>query len=118
MLCRNTCSREYIDACRRLIGAQVAARRSLVTAAAHLRGSSLTRLESALHAFDPVFFNDLVLCTSMTGNGGRMAADKSSRLDPAISIPRYRVGDEIAGLHEGFELLAAACFADLERETL
>jgi hypothetical protein len=141
----NNYSHEYIDACRRQIDVHVAAYKSLVTAGADLRGSSRTPFDAAIGAFEPVFFNNLVLvlenhfvhgsrtiekkdgnplnevrvlCTSMMSNGGRMAADKSIRLDPATSILKYRVGDEIAVNDEDFGLLAKAFFADLESKFL
>ena len=59
-----------------------------------------------------------VLGTSMMGNGGRLAADKSIRLDPATSILKLRVGDEIAVGEEDFGRLATAFFADLESKFL
>jgi hypothetical protein len=138
-------SQEYIDACRRQIAAQIAAYRDLVTAGADLRGSSRTQFDTAIGAFEPVFFNNLVmvlensfmhrsrtiekkdgnplnevrvLCSSMLSNGGRMAADKTIKMDPARSILRYRVGDEIAVRDDDFGPLAAAFFVDLENKFL
>jgi hypothetical protein len=94
-------SQQYIDECRRQIDAQVAAYKILVAAGADLRGSSKTQFDSAIHAFEPVFFNNMVLVlenyfvhrtrakekkdgnevrilsTSMMNNNGRMAADNS-----------------------------------------
>jgi hypothetical protein len=47
-----------------------------------------------------------------------MSAGKSMRLDPATSILKYRVGDEIAGRGEEFGRLAKGSFAELERSFL
>jgi hypothetical protein len=52
-------SQEYIDVCRGQIDAQVATYTVLVTAGADLRGSSKTQLDSAIYAFEPVFFNNI-----------------------------------------------------------
>jgi hypothetical protein len=141
----NSYNQEYLDACRRQVDAQVAACRSMVAAGADLRGSSRTQFDTAIRAFGPVFFNSLVtvlensfvhrsrtiekkdgyplnevrvLCTSMMSNGGRMAADNTIRLDPATSILKYRVGDEIAVRGGEFGRLAAGFFADLEKKFL
>jgi hypothetical protein len=97
-------SQQYIDECRRQIDAQAAAYKILVAAGADLRGSSKTQFDSAIHAFEPVFFNNMVLVlenyfvhrtrakekkdgnplnevrilsTSMMNNNGRMTADNS-----------------------------------------
>jgi hypothetical protein len=48
----NNYSREYVDACRRQIDAQVAAYRSMVAAGADLRGSSRTQFDTAISAFE------------------------------------------------------------------
>ncbi|MDO8486014.1 MAG: hypothetical protein Q7S35_13820 [Candidatus Limnocylindrales bacterium] len=141
----NNYSQEYIDACRAQIDDHVAAYRRVVTAGANLSGASGTEFDAAIRAFEPVFFNNLVqvlensfmnrsrtierkdgnplnevrvLCTSMLSNGGTMAADKTIRMDPAKSVLKYRVGDEIAVREEDFGLLAHGFFADLERKFL
>ena len=117
----------------------------MVAAGADLRGTSRTQFDYAIRAFEPVFFNNLVmvlensfmhrsrtiekkggnplnevrvLCTSMMSNSGRMAADKTIRMDPARSVLKYRVGDAIAVHDEDFGPLAKAFFADLESKFL
>lgn len=55
-----------------------------------------------------------VLCNSLLNNGGLMASDKQIKLDPAKSILKYQVGDEIKLSEADFALLAKAFFAEIE----
>ena len=101
MLCMTTYDRSYVDDCRSKIASQVSAYRALASTA---RGSGADGT-TALEAFEPVFFNNLVLaldnyfvhrsrtlelkdgnplnevrvlCNSMTSNDGIVAADSRS----------------------------------------
>jgi hypothetical protein len=137
----STFSQQYIDDCRRQLDAQVAAYKVLVASGADLRGNTRTQFDAAIQAFEPVFFNNMVLVlenyfvhrtrakeekdgnplnevrilsTSLMTNNGKLVADRSIKLDPATSILKYRVGDVIAVREEDFGALAKAFFADLE----
>ncbi len=145
MLCMTNYGREYIDSCRSKVDAQVSSYRALAAAGAHLRGSSRAQFDAALQAFEPVYFNNLVLvlenyfvhrsrtlekkdgnplnevrllCTSMMSNDGKLAADKQIRLDPDRSLLGYAIGDEIRVREEDFLRLAEAFFAEIERKFL
>jgi len=137
MLCMNNYAQVYIDDCRAKVDDQVAAYKKVVSAAS---GGS-KKLESAIEAFEPVFFNNLVLvlenyfvhrtrgiegkngnalnevrllCTSMMSNGGRLVADKQIKLDPGKSVLGYAVDDEIALTEDDFARLSKAFFAEIE----
>ena len=145
MLCVNNYGRDYIDSCRSSIEGQVSTYRELVAAGASVRGGSQAQFDSAIAAFEPVFFNNMVLvlenyfvhrsrtlekkdgnplnevrilCTSMMSNGGRLAADKQIKLDPDKSVLEYRIGDPIKLSEKDFLRLAEAFFAEIERKFL
>jgi hypothetical protein len=45
-----------------------------------------------------------------------MSADKTIRLDPASSVLKYQVGDEIELSESDFIALSSAYFAEIERK--
>jgi len=104
MLGESNYSQEYVDDCRKKVAAQVAAYRRMAKAA----GPS-----TALEAFEPVFFNNMVLvldtffthrlrgkegkdgnplnevrvlCASLMSNGDVMTADKTIKMKPETSV--------------------------------
>ena len=135
MLAVNQYPQEFVDAARRQFDAKVEAFRALAAAWAG------TAAEEQVRTFETVYFNNLVLALemhfvhrtrtlekkdgnplnevrvlsmSLISNGGTMGVEKSIKIDPAKSVLKYRVGDEIAIREPEFVALAKAFFADLE----
>lgn len=61
MLAVNKYAQTYIDGCRSKIDVQISAYKNAVTAAKDLDRSSDTQLDPEIEAFEPVFFNNMVL---------------------------------------------------------
>ena len=119
-----------VQACRDEIAAQIRAYRDLVGAASKASGMSLTRIDAALAAFEPAFFNNLLialaarfagrqddrgplaeartLAASLMHDGGVLALDPAIPYDADDSLLRIDVGERIALNAEDFETLCAA----------
>ena len=125
-----------IQAARAEIAAQIQAYRDLVGAASKASGMSLVRIDAALAAFEPAFFNNLLvaldarfagrpdtpgplaevrlLAASLVRGGGLLAADPAIPYDADSSVLRIDVGERIALNGDDFEALCAAFLAALE----
>jgi len=145
MLCANSYAKEYIDACRARLAAQVSAYQALVAAARTGAAANEPQPRIALEAFEPHCFNSMLLALdshfvhraravekkdgnplnevrmlsgSIMNNGNVMSADKSIKYDPAKSVLKHRIGDRIALKEADFTRLSAAFFAEIEAKYL
>jgi hypothetical protein len=134
MLGVSSYSPAYIAERRAQLRAHVGAFRDLAGAAS---------VDGAVGAFEPLFFNDLVvvldasfvhrlrgkegkdgnplnevrmLADSILRNGGALAGDKTIKYTPETSVLGLELGAAIALDEEQFERLADAFFAELERK--
>jgi hypothetical protein len=130
MLAVSTYDQDYIDTCRDKVAAQVAAYEALAEAA-----RNGAKAGSALDAFEPLFFNNMVLVLdalfahrlrnkegkdgnpvnevrvlseSLVQGDGALAVPKSIKLDPERSVLHHAPGDEIALRCGDFQRLAEA----------
>ena len=133
---------EHVAASRARVASQVAAYGALHAAAQDRAGGDAAALDAAFASFEPVFFNTMLLaldshfthraralegkdgnplnevrmlCNSLVSNGGVLAADKTIRLKPAVSVLGHEVGDEIRLTEADFARLSEAFFTDVER---
>jgi len=143
MLSQNQYPKNYIDECRSRLAAQVFIYQALVAAARKQTGPVNPQLAIALTAFESVFFNNMVivmdgyfvkrmrtmemkdgnplnevrmLVNSMMNNDSKLCPDNTIKYNPARSVLKYRIGDEIKVKETEFILLSSAFFAALEKK--
>jgi hypothetical protein len=136
MLAEKTYPQDYIDGCRARMDAQLAAYRALVTSSANAKAG-----RSALDAFEPLFFNHLVvaldayfmhrtraiegkdgnplnevrmLTQSILNNDAVLSPDKTIKYSAATSVVGLSIGDEIRLDEAQFTRLSTAFFAEME----
>ncbi len=133
---------EYIDECRANIEAGVSAYENVVKQAGARNHASL---DAAIESFDPFFYNSMVvvlegyfvhrlraiekkdgnplnevrvLCNSIMQSGSTLAPDTTIKLNPAKSVLKLEIGDDIRLSGDDFARLSTAFFAELERKFL
>ena len=119
------------------IAAQIQSYRDLVGAASKASGMSLVRIDAALAAFEPAFFNNLLvaldarfaaraivpgpgaelrlLAASLLVHGGVLHARDGVPFDADASVLRIDRGERIALNADDFEALCAAFLDELEQ---
>jgi hypothetical protein len=136
MLSMTTYPKDYIDGCQTKVDAHVAAYERLRAAADD---------DTAADAFEPVFFNNMVvvldayfvhraralelkdgnplnevrvMCNSMMQNDDVLTKDKSIKLSPEQSVCRIEFGERIAVDATTFGRLSTAFFDEIRRKYL
>ena len=131
-----TPSTSPVQAARDEIAAQIRAYRDLVGAASKASGMSLTRIDAALAAFEPAFFNNLLialdarfaggagpgaaraevrlLANSLLAHGGVLTANAAIPCAIDSSVLRIDIGERIALNGDDFEALCARFLSELE----
>jgi hypothetical protein len=145
MLCVNNYTQKYIDECRLKVDAQILAYISLVATAKNKSANDELLLDAAINAFEPHFFNNMILvlecyfvhraraiekkdgnplnevrmlCNSMLNNNHFLCEDKTIKYDPAKSLLKLGIGDEIQVKEAEFMSLSSAFFAEIENKYL
>jgi hypothetical protein len=141
MLGRKNYTQEELDHSKAMVDRQLAAYKTLVTAAG---AATDTKVGSAFEAFEPLFFNNMLLaldrpfvhriravagkdgnplnevellCESLL-NDGIFRGNNVIKLIPEQSVLKLEIGDPIRLTADEFERLASAFFAELERKFL
>jgi hypothetical protein len=134
MLCANSYTKDYIEACRAMLDKQVAAYEHLAAAAGGAQ-------EPAVEEFEPQFFGNLILVlesyfvhrargregkdgnplnevrmlsASLMNHDRRLLADKTIKYTPERSVLRIKIGEEIRVGVAGFKSLYSAFLAEIE----
>jgi hypothetical protein len=143
MLSINNYSQKYIDETRLKIDSEISTYNNLVTTVREQVGTNHALLNCAIEAFEPNFFNNMVLaldnyfghrsrtmelkdgnplnevrilCNSIINNNNKMCTDKTIKFDPAKSVLKYKAGDEIKLNEEDFVRLSDAFFVEIEKK--
>jgi len=115
-------TQKYIDDYRSRVTQHISAFQTFVAAARNQASADEPLLNTEIKAFEPHFYSNMelaldsyfvqrmrdmemkdgnplnevrVLCNSMMNNNNMMCADKTIKFDPAKSVLKYRIGDEI-----------------------
>jgi hypothetical protein len=132
---------DYIDACRSRVENQVAVFREVAHAARDHGDADISRLEGALVSLEYEYFNNMLLvlegyvahrlpgipgdagsafdevttlARSLMENGGTLAADPQTTLDPSRSVLHLSPGDPIRLTLQDYVRLSDAFFREIE----
>jgi len=132
MLSVSSYPKNYVDACRVKVAAQLASYRKLLAAK-----------PAGIDVFERPFFNHMILaldyyfmhrsrnmegkdgnplnevrmlCNAILENDDRLGADKTIRYKPETSILQFKAGDEIRLKADDFARLSAAFFDEIEKK--
>jgi hypothetical protein len=123
-------TREYINDCRARVEADLAAYAHL---GAHNNTFEATFFNNMAIVLDRLFVHRLRtvegkdgkalnearrLCESLLTNGGKLSVDTTMKYDPASSVLKLQIGDEIKLTEADFRRLADTFFAEMERKFL
>lgn len=139
MLCMNSYTQEYVDACHKKVDLQLSTYKNMV---ASVKMQDELEINPVIESFETEFFNHMVLvldhyfvhrsrtielkdgnplnevrilCDSIMLYENKMTKDtKSMMYDPAKSVLKYNIGDDIKLNEEDFELLFKAFFSEME----
>ena len=132
MLMVSSYAKDYVDACRAKVSAQLASYRKVVAAE-----------PAEIEAFERQFFNHMILaldhyfvhrgrgmegkdgnplnevrmlCDAIMENQGRMSASKTIRDKPETSVLKLKAGDQIRLNADDFDRLSTAFFDEIEKK--
>jgi hypothetical protein len=132
MLMVSSYPKDYVEACRARVAAQLASYRKVLDAKA-LESDEFGRqfFNHMILALDRYFvhrgrtnegkdgnpLNEVrMLCDAIMENGGRMSANKTIRYKPETSILKFKIGDEIRLNADDFARLSAAFLDEIEKK--
>lgn len=126
-------SKEYISSCRKKISADLSAYKKLASNAKSSNGFEMAYFNNMAIVLDHLFVHRLrtvegkdgnplnevrLIGDAIMNNNGVLETDNTIKYDPAKSVLKYKVGDEIKLTEADFRLLYKAFFAEIENKFL
>ena len=125
-------SKDYVNACRARVAAQLASYRKLpIAKPPDIDAFERPFFHHMILALDRYFVHRLrgtegkdgnplnevrMLCTGIMENKGRMSVDKTIRYKPELSVLKFQLGDGIRLNADDFARLSAAFFDEIEKK--
>ena len=132
MLGVRTYTKKYIGECRAKVEADLAAFKA-ANAKDHVKALEVTFFNNMILVIDHLFLHRLravegkdgnplnevrILADGLMNNQGKLAGDKTIKYEPANSILKYKIGDEIKVNEAQFVSLYKAFFTGIEGKYL